>query len=267
MAFSPLSLESHGNALWRRPTDFQFAAKDLTCPISLSEMGQAMKYFPIGFVLSGNNYEPVIILGCQSDQNLFIGLDGRWVGEYLPIKYKSFPFCLLPIANDAGEIDTDKMALCLDDNFQLSLDAANGERIFADDGGLSEFVTTVSDQLSKYNNSIKQTLRCTALLGKKGLLKPWDTAVNLGERKIAFNGLYCVDELALKQLPGQSLVELVESDALPLAYMQLISMENLARFPSLIAAHEKARNISSPDLDDLTFDDSANNEMINLDNL
>ncbi|MDD2893498.1 MAG: SapC family protein [Halothiobacillaceae bacterium] len=229
-----ISKEAHANKRWLRSTDHRFAENDIAVPLAASEVSQAMMAMPIAFVLSNDRYLPMAVMGLTPGKNLFVSVDGRWIGGYLPAAYKAHPFAL---ANS----EDGKQVLCIDEE-NVTISEISGEPFFGEDGNPAPAVTEILNFLSQVEGSRKLTEKACALLQEHGLFQPW--AITLqgkdGQEAKKVEGLFRADEAALNKLPAETFAELRDAGALVLAYCQLLSMQHLPILGQLAEAHGKA---------------------------
>ena len=108
---------THGQKVWRRPTNYRFAAEEALTPIVLAEVVHVGSWMPILFVERPGRYVLSAMMSPVPKQNLFVGPDGQWLGGYMPSSLRSYPFRLL---RPEG---SEQMALCIDEDSGLVADA------------------------------------------------------------------------------------------------------------------------------------------------
>lgn len=234
--YQAITRERYGNQHWLRYTNYNFAATDALSPLVVEEVFKAMLSLPIGFVTAEDAFVPVAIQGLAPGKNLFVALDGRWMGGYIPVAYRCYPF-LLANTEDGQQV------LCMDEDSGLLSDI-QGEVFFGKDDQPSKALTDVLGILNKVAANRKVTQRICTVLQKHNLIQPWPIKVQgaAGEKAVEQNieGLYRIDEAAMNQLPAEAFVELRDAGALTLAYCQLLSMQHLPLLGQLSDAHAKA---------------------------
>lgn len=231
--FQVISRERHAALHWKRYSNYAFAAADSVVPLVAAELPKAVMSLPIAFIEQGENYVPAAVLGLQPGNNVFVAPDWRWVGQYIPAAFRSYPFRLAPTPDG-------QQVLCLDEDSGLIIDGPAGEAIFADDGQPAQAILDVLAFLTQIEQNRVATAAACAALQKHGLIRPWTITLKTetGEQQIA--GLFQIDEAALNQLPADALLEVRQAGALPLAYCQLLSMQHLPLVGQLIEAQAKA---------------------------
>jgi SapC len=218
----PVDRERHGRKRWRRPNGFEFAANLAVAPLGGSEFSQAIATFPIGFIeRSPGSYMPVAVLALSKGGNLFVGPGGQWLGGYIPIVLRSYPFSL--IRTDGVE----EGALGIDEDSGLVVDNGEGdslEEFFAADGTLAPTTKAIGELLHFAERDQVATTRAVSVLADAGLINPWPLTMQVGDRQISVNGLHSVNEAALNALDDATFLKLRKASSLVIAYAQLLSM-------------------------------------------
>lgn len=233
-SFAAVSRERHGDKRWLSfGSDFRFAAQTAVAPLVAAELPKAMMAFPIGFILTEDVLNPVAILSLEPNRNLFIADDGRWIGNYQPSIFRSFPFRLIPSKGD-------KLTLCVDEESGLITTGPEGEPFFEGDE-VGPRLKQVMDFLTYIEQAKIPTGRACAALNRHGVIKPWTITVKAEEGDKRVNGLLQIDEAALNALPIEAFDDLRQSGALMMAYCQLLSMQHLPILGRLADAHAAQR--------------------------
>ncbi|EKE17104.1 MAG: SapC family protein [uncultured bacterium] len=231
--YQVISKASYGNKRWLRYTGYAFAMKDAVIPLTLAELPKAAMSLPIGFIAQGENFLPAAVMSLQSEKNLFVAPDGRWVQSYIPAACRSYPFIL-------ARTTEGQQVLCIDQDSGLVTEGEEGEAFFDEEGQPAKAVQDILQFLNSVEQSRQATSAACAVLAKHKLIQPWPIAVktDAGEQKI--EGLYRIDEAALNELPAEALVELRNANALTITYCQLLSMQHLGLLGELAKAHAAA---------------------------
>src|SRR5919112_5480426 len=119
--FTVVSRERHAGKAWRPYTSYAFAAGDAVLPLVASELGQAVMGMPVAFVRQDGRYVLMAVLSLTPERNLFVAPDGRWLGEYVPMVLRGYPFRVLRPEGREESI------LCVDENSGLVVDAGHHE--------------------------------------------------------------------------------------------------------------------------------------------
>ena len=227
--FVALSRNLYAGKRWQRHSSYRFAAQDAVIPLVAQELPKAVMSLPVGFIAVGESFVPVAVQGLAPGQNLFVALDGRWLGDY-----RGYPFRLAYAENG-------QQVLCFDQDSGLIGDGPAGEPFFNEDGSPTQGVTEVMNFLMQIQANRDGTARSCALLQQHGLIQPWPLKVQEAGGERAVGGLFRVDEAALNALPAEALVALRDAGALVLAYCQLLSMQHLPKLGLLAQAHAQTR--------------------------
>lgn len=239
--YHAISSEHHGQKRWKRYSSYAFAAADAVAPLTAVELPSAMMSMPIAFVESDGCFVPVAVLGLQPGMNLFVTSDWRWVGNYIPAVFRAYPFRL---ANTEGG----KQVLCIDEDSGLISDGPAGESFFTAEGQPTQAIQDSLNFLSQLEQSRIATAAACAALQKHAVLRSWSITVKTGASEQQVAGLHQIDEAALNALSGEAFLEIRQAGALPVAYCQLLSMQQLPRLGQLAEANAKAADQASQNL-------------------
>lgn len=233
--FKPVTLSEFGSKRWQRPVGMAHARQEVLVGLSLPELFKAVTCLPIALAPLGEFFRPVAVLGLEPGKNLFVAPDGRWLGEYVPASLRGYPFRLLP-TQDGQQM----LAFNLDSGLLVDADAP-GEAFFAEDGSPVASLKELVQFLDQIDRGSKLAVQLCSLLKTHELIQPWPVKVQ-GPDGVARNveGLFRVDEEALRRLPLEALGALRDAGALPLMYCQLLSMQHLSRLAQLSDAHAQA---------------------------
>lgn len=234
----PVSKLRHGQMVWQRYGSYEFAAKDISAPLVVAEFAKACMAFPIAFTKNEDGYTPVGLLGLAQGQNVFVATNGRWIGGYVPAAYRGFPFRL-------GKTQDGQRLLCVDEDSGLlaSEDNSSGkaERFFDVDGNPTESVKQVLGFLSQVDDNRASTIEVCDLLEVHKLIEPWTITLKTTAGDQNVEGLYRVNEAALRALKSKAVTALHKENALMSAYCQILSMQTFPLLGQLLEAHAKAK--------------------------
>jgi hypothetical protein len=223
-----LSAVAHAGKAWRRPENYGFAAQDAVVPVTGLEFSQVGMVMPIAFSLQGDRYDAVAVMSLLPGRNMFVGPSGQWLGSYIPVALRTFPFRSVPIQ---GREDS---ALCVVEDSGLIVDAdGKAEPLFDADNRLAASVEAVWKMLVEVEANRRKTAVAIAALQEAGLICPWAITVKVDGADKTIDGLFRIDEPALNGLDDDAFLKLRLVGALPLAYIQLLSMAHLGVFAQL----------------------------------
>ncbi|MEA1050406.1 SapC family protein [Lamprobacter modestohalophilus] len=233
----PITLSRHRDWRWRRYSDYRFAEADALAPLVAQELTKAAMSLPIALVAQERRYSPVAVQALQPGRNLFVGLDGRWLGGYVPAAYRGYPFALATTQDD-------QQVLCVDEGSGLVLENAEpgeGEPFFDAYEQPAEPLRKVLEFLQQVNTNRAHTAAVCQQLAELELIQPWPLKVQTGEAERPVEGLFRVDEAALNALPADGFEVVRQAGALPLIYCQLLSMQHIGLLGRLAEAHQKSQ--------------------------
>jgi hypothetical protein len=217
-----ISAENFSGKAWKRYTGYAFAAGETLIPLVVAELVQAVPAMPLAFIQIGEGFQLVAVTALQPGTNLFVAPDGRWLGAYVPAALRGYPFRLVKPQ------DREESVLCIDEASGLVVEAGQGETFFDEDGQPGKTLKGVLELLSQVEQSRMATQTAVDALVAAGLVQPWPLSINQGEQNVPVTGLYRIDEAALNALENEAFLALRRSGALPVAYAQLLSMNQLA---------------------------------------
>lgn len=237
VSLDPVRQRAHG---WRRHGGYPFAARQSLVAVLLNELSALLPTYPLAFArLAKGSYQFVALTGLHQSANLFVGADGRWLADYVPSQLRAYPFALLPLP---GETEN-KFALGFDQSsgqYRETPDEAAGElRFFDEHGQMQPFMRELFEFMKASLSGMRLTQRAADALAHANLLTAWTLPADPHNPEAkAHQGLYRVDEAALNALKGPALETLLQANALPLAYGQLLSMARIRRLYQLLTANQ-----------------------------
>lgn len=263
MTVLPLTLSQFTGKRFLRPSNYRFAAKDTIAALVAQEFPKAALSLPIGFVAIGDGFAPVAVLGLQSGQNLFVSLEGRWLGGYIPAIYRGYPFLL-------ADVEQGRQVLCINDAHG-AVSETEGEVFFGVDEQPTEAIKDILNFLNQVASNRLGTMKVMAVMQKHQLIAPWPIKLQSGaQREQIVEGFYRIDEVALNNLPAAAFEEVRQAGALSLIYCQLLSMQHLPTLGKLAQAlheAERAASLSKSEGADLDMSFLADDTTISFNNL
>jgi hypothetical protein len=216
-----INKEQHGDLGVTQPEKrFGFCAAVRAFPLTVSEIPAAMKDYPIVFA-SQDQLIPLAVVGLVDDVNLFVDEKGDWEQHrYIPGYVRRYPF---GVANETGG---DRIAIVLDTAYPGL--TKGGEIPLFNNGEPSdmtkqaiEFCKSYEEDRHRTNVFAEQMKGLDIVKGQSAQFTP------VGESEPrAFAEYLSVEESALKEMPGDKLVELRDNGVLPILYAMVMSMAN-----------------------------------------
>lgn len=227
-SYVPVSREQHGHRRWRRYDDYAFARETHIVEIALAETAKIASAMPIVFVRTGEEMEPKALMALAPNTNAFVSPDQKWLASYVPAFVRGYPFKFIPATN--GEL-----VLCLE---TTRISDTDGEAFFDEGGALAPATQAVLGFLQQLEVSRQAARQAATDLQRLGLLKPLSPDVALGLPPESAGVLLGVDEAALNQVPDEAFLALRNSQALRLAFHQMLSLE---QWPALLSLTQRQR--------------------------
>jgi hypothetical protein len=216
-----LSRQQHGDlGVDAAPKPFEFCAKVRAIPLTVSEISEASKSYPVVF-MSKENPVPLAILGLGEDLNLFVDEKGNWdASTYVPGYLRRYPFAL------AGEQGGERMALVIDTAY-AGVSKTAGRKLFAG-SELSDFSKQAMEFTKTYEEDRRLTEQVMNHLKKFDIIESQTAQYTPSGATEArpFAQYFGVDEKKLNALSDEQYLELRRMNVLPVLYSQLISLAN-----------------------------------------
>lgn len=257
--YQVVSKNSHADKRWRRFQSYEFAKTDAIAPLVLQEFPTAAMHLPIGFMPTEDSFTPVAIQGLQVGRNLLVAADGRWLGGYVPAKYRSYPFAL-------GDTTDGNQVLCIDEESGLLTDNIEDEALFDGEGAPTATISEILKFLSQLGANREPTARVCKVLKDHDLIQPWPIKIETASGLLDIDGLFRIDEDRLNALALEALDTVHKAGALPIAYLQLISMQHLSMLGQLADAFARLESPASALPESINLDYFNNSGSINFDN-
>jgi hypothetical protein len=230
----PVTRGRHGDWYLETTPSYAFSKETNSVPLMGVEFPQAAADYAIVFAGADEEYLPAVILGVRGDENLFIEPNDTWAASYVPAFVRRYPF----VFSRSG----DQFLLCVDEAFRGFNREGRGQRLFDEDGKPSLYVDRILKFLQEYQAQFLRAQRFCARLRELDLLEPMQAQVTTdGGRTLSLSGFMAVSRAKLKDLPPETLAELVKTDELELIYLHLHSMRNFQRLRERLAQVETAR--------------------------
>ena len=218
----PVNPNAHKDLYVKAGRDFGFARAVNSVPLTAAEFPLAAPEYAIAFAGNDDGIVPIVLLGTQKGQNLYVKDDGTWNGRYVPAFVRRYPFVF------AQSPDGKTLTLCIDEEFAGCNRDGHGERLFDADGERTTYLDQVLNFQRAYQVQHQRTQQFCKKLVELDLLTPVQAVLSKagGERQV-LGGLRVVNRNKLKELDAETVHGLLRSDELELIYLQLHSLSNL----------------------------------------
>jgi hypothetical protein len=188
-----------------------------------AEFRNVQAHYPIGFGRSQDGtFTPLALFGFREKQNLFLR-DEKWDSLYIPLMIERQPFLIGNAANGkVVHIDLESPRIS----------RTEGEAIFREHGGNTDFLERVTRVLGSLHDGIEGTTPFITALIEHNLLESFVLDIQfLDGAQHRFAGFYTIQEERLAKLDSAALGKLHERGHLLPIYMVIASFSN---FRSLI---------------------------------
>lgn len=217
----PVSSGRHGKCAVEMGENYGFARSVNAVPLMAVEFPLAAAEYAVVFSQSGEEVVPVVILGAQLQQNLYVNAADKWQANYIPAFIRRYPFVFTSSA------DGETFTLCVDEAFQGLNYLGRGKALFDAEGKPTAYVDDVLKFLQEYRAQYLRTKAFCSQLKALDLLEPMQAEFTLVDgEKMSLTGFQVVSRTRLKALSADTLHALAQSDALELVYAHLYSMRN-----------------------------------------
>lgn len=232
----PVNQDRHAHKKIRLSTDFQFAAGFHVAYVTAHEFARAAAIYPIVFLEDKDSdlFRPVVLMGLDAGENLFIDGQGQWAAAYIPAIIRRYPFAL------SKAPEADRYVVCVDEGSDLVSDV-EGAAMFDEHGQPTQAIENVKRYLGELQQMDQMTQEFSRYLAHNNLLTPLNMRVNADQQVRNITGCYVINEERLNHFGDEKFAEIRRQGYLPAIYAHLISLSQIER----LAEMKKARTISS----------------------
>lgn len=191
------------------------------------EFRSIQAHYPIFFRKSPEGkYRAVAVFGFQEQENLFLTEDG-WDAHYVPLAVQRQPF-LIGFQEGPDGAAGDKQPVIHVDVDSPRISTTEGEPVFLEHGGLSEFLKRMNSVLHTIHEGFAAEQDFIDALVAHDLLESFTLDVELEDRSMfRVAGFYTIHEERLNHLSGDALGGLNSKGYLQPAFMVLASLSNI----------------------------------------
>ena len=191
------------------------------------EFRNLQAHYPVVFRKdTGGRFQAVALLGFEEGENLFLGEDG-WDAAYVPLTIERQPFLIgFEQREEHGELLRTPVVHVDLDSPRVS--EADGERVFLEHGGSSEYLQRITSILKAIHEGLEADRGFIDALVELELIESFVLDVQLEPRtQHRLVGFHTINEDRLDRLPGDALARLNERGWLKPVYMAVASLSNL----------------------------------------
>jgi hypothetical protein len=224
----PINKARHANKKIMKIDGFGFAAPFHIASIMIHEYSRAAAIYPIVFLEDKQQdvFRPVVLLGLDEGENLFVSPDGKWHASYIPAIIRRYPFAL------AGTEQQGQFTVCIDEGSSLVSDT-EGVPLFDAAGEPSEAIENVKRYLGELQQMDAFTREFCKYLAEHNLFTPLNMRVRQAEQAKNINGCWVINEERLNNLSNERFIEMRAKNYLPAIYAHLMSLAQVERLMKL----------------------------------
>ena len=219
----PVSATRHADVSVETGAGYAFASHASAVPIMALEFIAAASKYAIVFTAIGDDIFPAVVLGMRTDQNLFLGTDGKWSAKYVPAFIRRYPFVF------STSTDRKTLTLCIDESYAGLNREGKGERLFDAERKPAAYTQRVLKFLQEFQAHFQRTRSFCQRLKELGVLESTGVQVTAaGGEKVALGGFMVVNRKKLREVADDKLLAMAKSDELELLHLHLYSLRNFA---------------------------------------
>jgi len=218
----PLNSRDHKGWKSKNFENASFLATTHAIPLTIDEFVDAQRDYPIVFT-AGDDPLPIALMGLNEGVNVFVdGDENLQTGIYTPAYARRYPFMLARLQQDAEE-----MSLCFDPSAGTVGDHKEGNELFNDENGPTEYTQQVLDFCQKFEESGQRTKAFIEEVKKLDLFMEGEVAITQNDdrdKPYVYRGFQMIDEKKLRELPGDTLKTLNSNGILSVILSHLFSL-------------------------------------------
>jgi len=220
----PINREQHNNKKIRQIQGFGFASSFHIASIMAHEFARAASIYPVVFLedKEQDEFRPVVLMGLDAGENLFVAADGKWAASYIPAIIRRYPFALAR-TNEEG-----RFTVCIDEDSEL-ISETEGIALFNEQGEPAEPLENVKRYLGELQQMDAFTGEFCHYMTSHNLFTPLNMRVRQADQIKNINGCYVINEERLNALSMERFAELREKQYLPAIYAHLVSLAQIER--------------------------------------
>jgi hypothetical protein len=224
----PVNKARHEGKKIRQVQGFGFASGFHIASIMVHEFARAASLYPVVFLedKERDSFRPVVLMGLDAGENLYVGADGKWQASYIPAIIRRYPFAL------ASTGEQDKFTVCVDEGSELLSDS-EGVSLFNEQGEPAEALENVKRYLGELQQMDAFTGEFCKYMVANNMLTPLNMRVRQSDQVKNINGCYVINEERLNGLSAERFAELRDKRYLPAVYAHLLSLAQIERLMTL----------------------------------
>ncbi|ARU55022.1 SapC-like protein [Oleiphilus messinensis] len=234
-----LTVKEHSRLRFQPKVDFSFAKTQHTCPLLATELFAAASSYPIVFPAEGTII-PQAILSAKPNENNLIGENGEWVGRYLPLHFRRYPFFL------GREKKSDQSTLLID-AAAPQFDEKEGKLLYnkrGDTYSASQTLKDIKTSLIQFDEQFQKTQALCKLLKNANVLEPAKLTLTNDGKSQTIRGFSVVSWKKVQELDDATLANWSRIGLIQLIHCHLQSINGIA--PARNKTAEPAKTEAKP---------------------
>lgn len=221
---APVSKDRHAHKKVKRIDSFAFASKFQLASVMAHEFSRAAAIYPIVFVedKARDGHMPVVLMGIEEGENLYVDADGRWHASYIPAVIRRYPFAL------AATGKADQFTVCIDEGSPLVTEA-DGNALFDDKGEPTAVIENVKQYLSELQQMDMLTREFCRFMKQHDLFTPLKMQIRQGGTVRNLAGSVVINEERLAKVTDDVFLEMRRRGYLPAIYAHFVSLGQVER--------------------------------------
>jgi len=192
------------------------------------EFRNLQRHYPVFFIKNPDDseFQAAAMFGVEDGENLFLDQNG-WDASYIPLNIMRQPF-LIGFQEKNVDGQTVREPVVTVDMDSPRVNTGQGERVFLEHGGNSEYLEQVNSILQVLYAGMRGSKPFFDALVELDLLESFVLDAQLYDgSEHRLSGFYTINEEKLKELDGEQLEMLNKRGYLEAIYMAIASMTNL----------------------------------------
>ena len=229
--FQPLNFEQHKTLGYTEKYGSEYGHQVGAVVILPNEFAKAQREYPILFRKDSETgrFFPVVLLGFEENENLFLNENSIWSTRYIPLAIKQGPFLIGLLQQE-----TEQRLAIYADLHDSRVQQNTAPALFNADGNASTTLNEIRDILSERHKSSELLEPMIEAFLKYNLLERVMLEIDLAKgTTINFDAGYTVHIEKLMALESDAVVELHKAGFLSLAYNVADSVNNIQHLINL----------------------------------
>lgn len=224
----PVNKELHKNLKVKPIEGFGFASDFHIASLMVHEFARAASVYPIVFVEDQtlDEFRPIVLLGLEQGENLFVGTDGKWQASYVPAIIRRYPFALARTSEEG------QFTVCIDQQSDI-VNELEGAALFDDQGEPTEVIENVKRYLGELQQMEVFTQEFCRKMSQANLFTPMNMRVRQNDKIQNITGCYVINEERLNNLSDKTFCEYRATRYLAPIYSHLTSLAQMERLSML----------------------------------